>query len=76
MKKIENSECLCDFGEMIRGRREALGLLQEDVAQQVGINRTYYGKIEAGLRNIPFVTAMKICQVLKIDISDFIKTHI
>lgn len=75
MKKLENSVCLSDFGDLIRRKREVLELSQEDVAKEVGIHRTYYGKIEAGVRDLPFVTALRICQVLKLDPSDFIKTY-
>jgi transcriptional regulator with XRE-family HTH domain len=75
MKNIDNSVCLCDFGELIRRKREVLLLSQEDVAREVGIHRTYYGKIEAGSRDLPFVTALRICKVLRIDPSDFIKNY-
>ena len=75
MKKIENNECLCDFGEFIRSERERKELSQEEVAQMVGIHRTYYGKIENARREVDLVTAMSICKALKIDLSDFIKSH-
>ena len=75
MKKLENSVCLSDFGELIRRERERLELSQEDIAKEVGIHRTYYGKIEAGKRDFPFVTALRICQVLKLDPSDFIRNY-
>lgn len=75
MKNIDNSVCLCDFGELIRRKREILELSQEDVAREVGIHRTYYGKIEAGSRDLPFVTALRICKVLRIDPSNFIKNY-
>jgi transcriptional regulator with XRE-family HTH domain len=75
MKNIDNSVCLSDFGRLIEGERKRLDLTQEEVAQEVGIHRTYYGKIEAGSRDIPFVTALRICKVLKIDPSDFIKNY-
>jgi transcriptional regulator with XRE-family HTH domain len=75
MKKLDNSECLIDFGEFIKTQRERKELTQEDVAQMVGIHRTYYGKIELAKREVDLFTAMKICRVLGIDLSDFIKTQ-
>jgi transcriptional regulator with XRE-family HTH domain len=75
MKKLDNSVCLSDFGELIQRERKRLDLSQEEVAKEVGIHRTYYGKIEAGSRDLPFVTALRICMVLKIDPSDFIKNY-
>ena len=75
MKKLDNSVCLTDFGGLIERERKRLDMTQEEVAKEVGIHRTYYGKIEAGSRDIPFVTALRICKVLKIDPSDFIKEY-
>lgn len=75
MKKLDNSVCLSDFGKLIERERKRLDLTQEEVAIEVGIHRTYYGKIEAGSRDLPFVTALRICKVLKIDPSDFIRTY-
>lgn len=75
MKKLDNSVCLSDFGELIQRERKRLDLSQEEVAKEVGIHRTYYGKIEAGSRDLPFVTALRICRVLKIDPSDFIRNY-
>ena len=75
MKNIENNECLRDFGEFIRKERERRELSQEEVAQMVGIHRTYYGKIELARREVDLFTAMTICKALNIDLSNFIKTQ-
>ena len=73
MKKIDNNECLLyDFGEFIRSARERKGLSQEEVAQIVGIHRTYYGKIELAKREVDLITAMAICKALNLDLSDFV----
>lgn len=75
MKQIDNSECLCDFGELIRKERERRELTQSEVAQMVGIHQTYYSKLELAKREVDLVTAIKICKALGLDLSDFIKTH-
>lgn len=75
MKKLDNSECLSDFGEFIRIERERKELTQTEVAQMVGIHQTYYSKIELAKREVDLVTAMNICKALNIDLSDFIKIH-
>lgn len=75
MKKLDNNECLCDFGEFIRTERERRELTQTEVAQMVGIHQTYYSKIELAKREVDLFTAMAICQALRIDLSDFIKSH-
>ncbi len=75
MKKLDNSECLCDFGEWIRSERERKELSQAEVGEMVGLHQTYYGKIELAKREVDLVTAMAICKALGLDLSDFIKTH-
>lgn len=75
MKKIDNNECLCDFGEFIRREREKKGMTQEELGMMVGIHRTYIGKIELAQREVDLITAMAICKVLGLDLSDFIKIH-
>ena len=76
MKIIENSECLLGFGEFIRDRRDSLGIYQQDIASKLGISQVYYSQIERGHRNVDLVLALKICQVLKLDLNDFIKTYL
>ena len=76
MKKIDTNDCLCDFGVFIKIARERRELTQEEVAQRIGIHRTYLGKIEHGKREVDLFTAMNICKALGIDLADFIRTHI
>ena len=76
MKKIENSVCLRNFGNWIKGERERKGMTQTEIATMVGIDQTYYSKIELAHRKVDFVMALNICKALKLDLSDFIKTQI
>ena len=75
MKKTDNSALLSDFGEWIRSERERKDLSQTEVAEELGLHQTYYGKIELAKREVDLTTAMHICKVLGLDLSDFIKTH-
>lgn len=75
MKKQENSALLGDFGEWIRSERERKELSQAEVGEELGLHQTYYGKIELAKREVDLATAMAICKVLGLDLSDFIKTH-
>lgn len=75
MKKIENSECQKAFGDFIKRGRETRGLTQGEVATLIGMSQSYYGYLERGERNVDFVVAMKICKVLKIDLSDYLKDY-
>ena len=53
--------------------REMKGLLQADVAEKLGVSRSYYGHIESGNREIYFTLAINICRVLDLDMNDFMK---
>ena len=75
MKRLENSECLEDFGEFLKEARLKRDMFQTEVATLAGISQNYYSLIERGRRNVDFVLAVKLCKILRIDISDFIKTH-
>jgi transcriptional regulator with XRE-family HTH domain len=75
MKKIENSECLVGFGEFIKKGREKKDMYQSEVAELAGITQAYYSMIERGLREPDLTVAMKICQVLRLDLSDFISPY-
>ena len=48
------------FGRRVRALRTAGGFSQEAFAQSAGIDRSYYGSIERGERNVTLDT---ICQV-------------
>lgn len=75
MKKTDNSVLLSDFGEWIRSERERKELSQAEVSEELGVHQTYYGKIELAQREVDLTTAMSICKVLGLDLSDFVKTH-
>jgi transcriptional regulator with XRE-family HTH domain len=66
---------LSNFGEWIRSERERKELSQAEVAEELGLHQTYYGKIELAQREVDLTTAMRICKVLGLDLSDFVKTH-
>lgn len=73
MKVIEKEKVASEFGRFVREARESKGLLQADVAEKLGVSRSYYTMIEAGNREIYFTLAINICRVLDLNISDFMK---
>ena len=75
MKKIENSECQVEFGEFLKRGRTQRDMLQTEVAALAGITQAFYSQIENGIRNIDFVLALRLCQIIRIDINDFIKQY-
>lgn len=56
------------LGERIRRIRKRLGLSQEELAHQTGIDRSYMGGIERGQYNLSFAKLCTIARVLKKDI--------
>lgn len=73
MKIVDKEKVAKEFGQFIREAREAKGLYQADIAEQLGMSRAYYTHIEAGNREIYFTLAINICRILDLDISDFAK---
>ena len=73
MKMIEKEKVSKEFGAFIREAREKRGMYQADIAEKLGVSRAYYTHIEAGNREIYFTTAINICQILNLDINEFMK---
>ena len=55
-----------DLGEATRAARLRLGLTQEEVAQQVGLAQSVYGRIERGVMMPSVPTLRKLCLALDI----------
>lgn len=60
------------IGRKLRDIRERKNLLQEDVANGVGISITYYAGIERGEENPSITVIENICKTLKIKSSDIL----
>lgn len=76
MKKIENSECLNEFGSYIKEARQWRKLTQAEMAEALDITQGYYSLIENGERDVDLVLAMKICKELRLDMRGFIKQYL
>lgn len=76
MVDIEKTACLVKLGEVFREERTRRGLYQSDVAEQVGIKQAHYSMIENGLRDAEFVTIVKICKLLQVDLTAFIENYL
>jgi transcriptional regulator with XRE-family HTH domain len=57
---------LVALGEAIRQRRLKLGLSQEGLALEVGLDRSYLGGVERGEHNVAIVNIVKIARCLKL----------
>ncbi|ANO50055.1 helix-turn-helix domain-containing protein [Woeseia oceani] len=55
---------LGEFGRRVRAARKAQGWTQEDLASEVGVDRTYIGGIERGERNLSLLNINRIAVAL------------
>jgi len=55
---------LLRFGARIRAERERLGISQEELADRVGLHRTYVGGIERGERNVGLLNVIRLAHAL------------
>ncbi len=56
-----------EFGARIKKRRKALGLTQEQFAEQLGISPNHVSSIENGKSDASIKVTKKICNTLKIN---------
>jgi transcriptional regulator with XRE-family HTH domain len=62
---------LAALGKRIRRLREARGMSQEEAARVIGLDRSYYGRIERGLVNVSALNLLKIAAGLKSTVGRF-----
>ena len=65
---ITNVELL-KLGLRIRVCRKVLGWNQKDFSEQCGLDRSYFGGVERGERNLSFFILCQICAGLNCDIA-------
>lgn len=63
------------FVTKLKSLRRKRGFSQLDLEIQSGINRTEISKIENGLKNIEFLTIVRLAVALEVEISDFFDTQ-
>ncbi len=65
----QEHEFLSGLGDVVRERRLALNLSQEELALRAGVHRTYLSDIERGARNITVTVLARIAAALEVKIS-------
>jgi transcriptional regulator with XRE-family HTH domain len=65
---VTNLELL-KLGLRIRAFRKGLGRNQKDFSKLCGLDRSYFGGVERGERNLSFFILCQICAGLKCDIA-------
>ncbi len=62
-------EALISLGVVLRHRRIELALTQDEVGKAAGLHRTYVTDVENGLRNVSFLTLIRIANALQCPLS-------
>jgi transcriptional regulator with XRE-family HTH domain len=60
---------LLKLGWRIRASRKKLGWSQKDFSSRCGLDRSYFGGVERGERNLTFSSLCQICVGLNCDIA-------
>src|SRR5580692_6957217 len=61
---------LLRLGRRIQAERKILGFSQNGFAKDCGLNRSHFGGIERGERNLTFTILCKICNRLRCDVAN------
>lgn len=69
MANVVESELVAIFAGRMRERRNELGLSQEALAHEAGLDRTYISGCERRLRNPSLISVEKIAAALKVPAS-------
>lgn len=72
MKTIDDKDCQIMFGAYIKAARERKGMSQCQVAEALGVTQVYLSYLESGKRNIDLILALRVCEILGVDMRDFI----
>jgi transcriptional regulator with XRE-family HTH domain len=61
------------FGAVLRERREAAGISQEQLADRAGLHRTYVSLIERGKRTASIEVVRKVAGALGVSMAELIE---
>jgi len=70
VKTIYNDEYL-DLLLLLRRKRLSVGLSQKELADRLGVKRSFIGKTERGERRVDVIELQAICRALNIDFIEF-----
>lgn len=66
---MDEAAILHELGKRIRTQRKSIGITQEELALLADMDRSYFGGVERGERNITFITLYRLCLALQCDIT-------
>ena len=71
---MDEALLLSNFGDRVRTARLALGLSQEKLAFDCGLDRTYISSVERGKRNVSLINIHKLAGALEISPTELLVT--
>lgn len=71
---MDEALLLSNFGNCVRNARLALGLSQEKLALDCGLDRTYISSVERGKRNVSLINIHKLAESLGISPTELLLT--
>jgi len=57
------------LGKRIRARRRDMGMSQEGLAHEAGLDRSYVGRVERGEHNLTFVSLVRLARAMGCDVA-------
>jgi transcriptional regulator with XRE-family HTH domain len=66
---MDEGAILRELGSRIRAQRKRVGLTQEQLALVADVDRSYYGAVERGERNITFTVLCRVSLALRCDVA-------
>lgn len=66
---MDEEAVLHELGSRIRAQRKRIGLTQEQLALAAEVDRSYYGAVERGERNVTFTMLCRLCLALRCDVA-------
>jgi len=58
------------FGKRVRKLRNRLGISQEALAHDAGLDRTYVSSVERGRRNLSLESIERLAKALRVEVRD------
>jgi transcriptional regulator with XRE-family HTH domain len=70
--KIDHEGDLKRLGAVIRAKRKAMGMSQEELADHAQLDRSHMGRIERGERNVSVINLMWIARAMSSTLAEII----
>ena len=71
---MDEALLLSNFGHCVKDARLALGLSQEKLALDCGLDRTYISSVERGKRNVSLINIHRLAEALGISPTNLLVT--